>query len=272
MLVLKGYFDGGNQADSQQYDRITLATVCGTLFQWNHLESEWDEALNKHGAQFLHTTNAAGLQKEFSSKKGWTHKKVDSLIFDCVRIIQRHLYVPDGKVDITLPFGNISKPGLMAVTLTIPLKDYKRAQKNNPELPNSVTEICATESLGFCFRWGIKIGTRFYELYFDRNEPFHGHVSDRKRHKRPNKDIALLKRIIHLGESDMRVVPALQVADLFAWCINHNEDVRRSWHHHLHSLPNWGSLILDYNYLMNPKPGVLERMAMWNLPKRKMMR
>lgn len=268
MLVLKGYFDGGNQADSQQYDRITLATVCGTLFQWSSLESEWNEALTRHDASFIHTTNAVGLQKEFSPNKGWNNDKVDNLISDCVRVIERHLYVPDGKVDPALPFGNIAKSGLMAVTLTVLLEDYKRAKKAKPMLPTSVSEICATESLGFFLKWGKKIGTRRYELYFDQGEPFYGHVYDRKHNKKSKKDIDLMKRVIHLGESDMKFVPALQVADLFAWCINHNHDVRRNWHHHLHSL-SWGSLILEYDHLLNPTPGVLERMAAWRLPRRR---
>lgn len=197
---------------------------------------------------------------------------MDDLISDCVRVIERHLYIPKGKVDPALPFGDIAKPGLMVVTLTIPLDDYKRAQKNNPDLPNSVTEICATESLSFSFKWGRKIGTLRYELYFDQNEPFYGHAYDRRHNKKAKKDIDIMKRVHHLGESDMRVVPALQVADLFAWCINHNEDVRRNWHHYLHSLPNWGSLILDYGYLANSTLGVLKRMAMWKLPQRKLMR
>jgi hypothetical protein len=60
-MVLKGYFDGGNQADSRQYDRITLATVCGTADQWKTPELEWREVLTAHKADFLHTTNAVSL-------------------------------------------------------------------------------------------------------------------------------------------------------------------------------------------------------------------
>ena len=268
MLILKVYFDGGNQADSQQYDRITLATACGTMLQWFALESEWNEALAAHGAKFLHTTDAVCLQREFSPNTGWNNDKVDRLISDCVRVIDRHLYVPDGIVSPVLPFGDVAKAGLMVVTLMIPLEDYKRAKKANPSLPNTVTEICTTESLAFCFKWGKKIGTRWYELYFDQGEPFYGHVYDRRHNKKSKKDIDLMKRVVHLGESDMRVVPALQVADLFAWCINHNDDVRRNWHHHLHSL-SWASLFLDYDLLQNPTPGVLERFAMWKLPRRR---
>jgi hypothetical protein len=41
LMVLKSYFDGGNQADSSEYDRISLATVCGTAKQWKRFDSAW---------------------------------------------------------------------------------------------------------------------------------------------------------------------------------------------------------------------------------------
>ena len=112
VLVLKGYFDGGNQADSEQYDRITLATVCGTLFQWSSLESDWNDALSRHSASFIHTTNAVGLQKEFSQNKGWNNDKVDNLLSDCVRVIERHLYVPDGKSRFCSPLWQRRETGV----------------------------------------------------------------------------------------------------------------------------------------------------------------
>jgi len=267
-VVLKGYFDAGNQADSRRYDRITLATACGTGDQWHDLESAWKEILVTHKAPFLHTTNSVCLQKEFSKDKGWNHGKVDRFISDCVGAIEHHLSVP-GKIIIPgSPFRNVTKPGLYVVTLTIPLDDYRRARGVRSSLPNSVTEICASESLGLCFNWGRHVGAQWYELYFDQGEPFYGHVYDRKHNKKSRKAITPMDKVVHLGELDMRVVPALQMADLFAWCINHNDAVSRKWHERLHSL-YWDSLILDYDHLLKPTPGALERTAAWKLPRRK---
>jgi hypothetical protein len=160
------------------------------------------------------------------------------------------------------------RKGLYAVTLTISLEDWKRARGAIAKLPNAVTEICTTESLGFCFKRGKAIGAKSYQLYFDRGEPFFGHVCDRMQ-KKCKKDIPSLKQVIYFGESDMRLVPALQMADLFAWCINHNDKVPRQWHGELHSLP-WKALSLDYDRLLKPKPGALEQVAAWNLPRRKL--
>ncbi len=260
-MILKSYFDGGNEANSRQYDRITLATACGTSEQWSALELSWNEVLRKHNAAFLHTTDAVSLQREFSRENGWSKESVDFFILDCVSVIAEHLSTPGA-------FGHLAKPGLHIVTLTIPLDDYRRAKESNSKLPNSVTEICASESLGFCFRWGRRIGAQWHHLYFDQGEPFYGHVYDRKHNRKSKKAITLMEKVVDLEESDMRVVPALQIADLFAWCINHNDVVSREWHRRLHGLPR-DSLYLDYDLLLKPTPGALERTADWNLPKRR---
>lgn len=260
-MILQCFFDGGNQANSAQYDRITLATACGTSDQWHEFGSSWSAVLAKHEAPFLHTTDAVSLQKEFSKVNGWDKDSVDSFLSDCVEVIAGHLSVPS-------PTRTIAKAGLHVVTLTIPLNDYQRARTSNAKLPNSVTEICASESLGFCFKWGRRIGAQSYELYFDQGEPFYGHICDRKRNGRSRKAITLMERVSHVGESDMRAVPALQFADLFAWCINHNDTVSRKWHGRLNSL-SWDSLYLDHDLLLKPTPGALERTAAWNLPRRR---
>jgi len=39
LVVLKGFFDGGNQASSTQWDRVTLATACGTGDEWFAFDS-----------------------------------------------------------------------------------------------------------------------------------------------------------------------------------------------------------------------------------------
>ena len=198
---------------------------------------------------------------------------MDALISDFVSVIDQHMVAP-GKVIIPGPYGyrqNVAKSGLFITTLTVPLRDYRRARRINPKLPNSVTEICTTESLGFCFKWGKLIGADLYELYFDQGEPFYGHVRDRHDKKKAKKDIPLMSKVAALAEVNMRVYPAMQVADLFAWCANHIDDVRRNWHTRLNRL-DWHSLVLDYRRLLNPIPGALERTAAWKLPLRRIDR
>ncbi len=81
-MVLKSYFDGSNQADSSEYDRISIATVCGTGKQWKRFDTAWKKVLYKHHADYLHTTDAVSLQNDFATKRGWNNTRVDSFIGD----------------------------------------------------------------------------------------------------------------------------------------------------------------------------------------------
>jgi len=264
-VLLKCYFDGGNEVDWEQPDRIvrmTLATVCGLSEQWRAFDPYWKKVLHNHKAPPLHTTDAVSLQGEFSKSKGWTRESVDALILDCVRLIGEHIAIP-----LEIP-GVEARHGIFVTTLSIKPDDYRKARETLPLLPNSVADILASESVGFCFQWGMHIGTHWYQFYFDQGESFYGHVRDRLNQPKSKKAIPLMSKVARLGESNMRESPALQVADLFAWCINHNDHVVRDWHQLLHGLP-WRSLFLDHDLLCRPKEGTLERIASWKLPRRR---
>ena len=249
LMVLKGYFDGARQPD-----RIVIAAVCGTSEQWDSFSSRWNAVLGDHQAEFLHTTDAVALQEEFSAQNGWSKSCVNSFIGDCVSVIRDHIETP-------------TRPGLFVVTLTIWIADFVRAREVVPSLPNTVEELCTTESAGFCFARGRAIGADYYHLYYDQGEPFYGHLDVRMRNKKARKAIPSLEKVAHYGPANMRVVPALQMADLFAWCISHNDSVPRSWHRQLNQL-NWQSKGLDYPHLLKPKKGALELLASFRLPKR----
>ncbi len=260
-MVWKSYFDGGNESDNPEFSHACLATVCGSDRQWRMFNSDWQKVLYRHKANFLHTTDAVSLKNEFSTENGWTDRRVNAFIGDCVRTIGKHIEIPEGAP------GRGARGGLYPVTFMIPLTDWLRARAENPSLPNTVAEVCTTESLGFCFKRGTQLGAKRFELYFDRGEPFYGHVSDRWRSSKARSEMPLLTSVARLGEADMRAVSALQMADLFAWCINHNHVVVRDWHKALHSLP-WSALFLDYPKLIRPRPRAIELTRSLKLPQR----
>ncbi len=267
LVVLKAYFDGAQTANN---DRVTLSCVCGTCDEWTPVELAWKQVIAKHKAPPLHTTNANALQKEFDKKKGWNNKKVNAYISACVDVLEGSL-AQAGRILIPTASGflpNITKAGLNVVTMTIPLDDFRRARDVVPNFPNSISELCASEVLGFVFRYGRRLRVKGYELFFDRNEPFCGHVKDRWNSTKAQRQIPELKKVASVGESNMNVSPALQIADLFAWCINHQDNVRREWHKRIGDL-SWDSYIPTYEYLINPTPGALERTAAFGFSKRK---
>jgi hypothetical protein len=171
LVIFKSYFDGASEPDS-----ITVATVCGTSEQWCAFEAAWNQVLDAHGADYLRTTDAVALQEGFSTEKGWDRSSVDRLISDCVDVIADHIEIPRENVDFQ------QRPGLYPITLSILLNDFVQARQTNSNLPRSVTELCATESVSFCLKRGERLGANWYHLYFDQGEPFYGHIDDRMRH------------------------------------------------------------------------------------------
>ena len=216
----------------------------------------------RHRVDYLHTTDAVSLRNDFAKEKGWSKTRVDAFIGDCVDVIGRQINIPDG-----VP-GRRPREGLYPVTLTIPFDDWIRAKKTLPELPDTIEELCATESFSFALKWGRYIGAKKYQAYFDRGEHFYGHIRNRWQHPKAKKDIEMMKDIISVDEAISRYAPALQMADLFAWSINRANQETREWHIRLHSLP-YKSPLLDYEHLIKPRPGVLEIIDSWGLPPRK---
>lgn len=254
LVVTKSYFDCALRPAA-----VSVATVSGTISQWDRFDKSWSAVVAKHGAGFLHTTDAVALKEDF--REGWTDDSVDAFIWDCVSVIDDCILKPSPIPGIPL------RDGLMAVTLTIGLEDYRRARGRNNTLPNNIYDVLATETASFAFKWGKHIGANWYHLYYDQGESLCGHIRTRMRNRKVVRDVPILKKIANIAEPNMRVTPALQMADLFAWCISHNDRVLRSWHKRLHGL-QWNSLDLPYELLIRPMKGVFERTAKWKLPVR----
>jgi hypothetical protein len=250
-MVLECYFDGANKP-TEEYDRVVLAMACGTPDQWKGFNADWNATRDHYSAPPLHTTDAASLSGDF---RRWDDNRVDDFITSAVKVIRRHM-------------GILSpESGLHIATLTIFLEDYRKARDVVALLPNSVNDILVSESLGFCFRWGRRIGAEQFHLHFDRGEPFRGHVLNIKESKKAKLDVPIFEKITVHPAADSSFTPALQMADLFAWCISHNDNANRWWHRVLNDLP-WDSRYLDYGYLVKPDPVALERTLRWNLPRR----
>jgi hypothetical protein len=247
LMIFKGYFDGARDANSK---RITVAMVCGESEHWDGFTANWKSILAIHRAPFLHMTDAMALRGEFAKEKGWDKPLVDALISDCVRLISEYM------------------DSLNVVTMDIYREDFLRARKTVPSLPNTMSELCATESLGFCFKYGKDKNADWYQLYYDQGEPFFGHICDRKNHRKARRHIPNLSKVAVLAEANMRLFPPLQMADLFAWAISHNHRVSREWHRCLNDL-DWKSLCLRYENLVRPIEGAAELIESWNLPRRK---
>jgi hypothetical protein len=259
-MILKSYFDGGNQADSTQYDVVSLAVISGTQTEWKPFERDWKRNLKKHNALYLHTTDAVARKGIY---KGWTEVRRDAFLKDCVRIASKH--------HAQLNIGEVpGKFGLLCFVISFVLKDFVENSKQNPDAPNNANEGCLRQALGEVLIWSEnQASCEQCQFFFDQGEPFYGHLHQILQSKKALKDATLLNKIKQSREADMRDTPALQMADLYAWAVSHKLSVWR---------PKWQWKLLNTHYqgqwmdkmnLHDVNEAHQDKFRTWNIPKRK---
>lgn len=257
-VILKSYFDAGNQADSRAYDILSLAVGSGTSKEWAPFERGWAEMLGRHHADYLHTTDAVSRVKHY---KGWTEKQADSFLRDCARIIKKHFIL------LTTEYS-VGEFGLYCIVVSIDLKDFVKHAKENPEIENA-NGGCFRQAIGNVLIWAKEFAA-CDEIYcfFDQGEPFYGFLVHLLQSKQALKDSWLLQRIKSRTETDSRLTPALQFADMFAWVQSHRYD---PWN------PAWKTTILnlpfrwewvDASNLNAVNQAHQSAWKTWNVPKR----
>jgi hypothetical protein len=269
-MSFKAYFDGSGKSNNVKQKFVTLGTFAGSGVQWDHFTEAWDRNLKAHGADFLHTTDALSLHGAF---KGWTRAKVNDLIEGCVTVIERCVTVRSGDKFTFL--------GLRPIATTVNLKDFRKAIAKHPDI-GTPEYLCVIQNLAYCHTYAISMGFSKLQLFFDRNEPFRGHVVDRVNSPRTLRDAPHMKNIIHTGESSMVDVPALQAADLLAWCVNDEQENRKlshSWQRRLLAvdrdpMPEYAPQprVLDYARLSKPNIENIQKVKSWKLPPRRAFR
>jgi hypothetical protein len=262
-VVLKAYFDAGNQADSSQYDVLSLAATAGTVKEWLPFEKAWKRNLKKHKADFLHTTDAVSRKGIY---EGWTVNQRDKFLIDCVKIAGQH--------GARAKIGGVpGRYGLFTFVTSIVLKDFVAAQGTIPDAPHNANDACLRETGAEILLWSSnQAACDQCHFFFDQGEPFYGHLTQLMQSKKAMKDAFLLQRITYRTEADMRGVPALQLADLYAWCVSHRlAEWQPKWLVRL--LKNhWSGVWLDKTNLHELKLDQIALSRTWNLPKRKATR
>lgn len=262
LVVNKCFFDGGNEADSTQYQLVTLAAFSGDALHWRRFDKKWNTTLMQHGVDFLHTTDAIGLTKAFSKRQGWSEKRVYNLISDCVSAIELHA--------ATRRDTRIIYPGIRPATVSILLKDFKMALAEVPDL-GTPENICAIQCFAFCYVYGIYTGASKFQLFFDRNEPFYGHVLDRMNNRGSKRRDAIWRQVYSVTEADMRHIPGLQAADLLAWSVNHEKQegkCRFDWQQRIIDVDREKECY-EHEMLLKPNREVIDLIKTWKLPKRR---
>jgi hypothetical protein len=261
LVSFKAFFDGGGKTDDPDCKVVTLAAVSGSGVQWDHFTERWNVNLETHRASFLHTTDAMSLQGAYRS--GWTTDSVRDFIEGCVTVIERCATTVNAE-------NRYSFVGLWPVTVSVKLSDFARATKVIPDI-GTVEHVCVVQAVAYSHAWALLNSYQKIQLYFDQGESFRGHMVDRTRSKKVKKDAPGLKNVIHVGESDMREVPALQAADLFAWTVNRQIEsgkVQEDWQRRLLAIPRQHDFF-NYKRLSEPNFRNIEVVKSWKLPVRR---
>ncbi len=259
LVVLRSYFDGGNQADSRAYDVVSLAAVSGTHHEWKPFEKDWKKVLRKHHADFLHTTDAVSRNGIYQD---WNEDQVDAFLTDCSKIARQHC--------ARATIGNsLGKFGLLPFVITINLKTFVENARNNPHASQNANEACLRQALGEVLVWSHEqAACDACHFFFDQGEPFYGHLVQLLQNKKALETATLLRKIVHRSESDMRHVPALQLADLYAWTqSNRNSDWNPKWKAKLlksHFRWQW----IDETNIHDVNEDHQRNWLSWNLPTR----
>ncbi|HZZ38176.1 MAG TPA: hypothetical protein VFE06_03520 [Acidobacteriaceae bacterium] len=105
--------------------------------------------------------------------------------------------------------------------------------------------------------------------FFDQGEPFYGNLVQLLQNRKATQQSPLILKIKRRTETDSREVPALQMADLFAWAHNHRSDGEsRPWCEKLLRLP-YRFDHLDENNLHLVHEVNRDAWISWKMPKRK---
>ena len=260
MVILKSYFDGGNQADSREYEVLSLAVTMAPEIYWELFEQDWNDVLGKHRVGCLHTTDAVNRVEMY---KGWTEAQRDNFLEDCVEAVARHF----------IRLATASAPGRFGIycfVISINLADFVAHYQNNggTALKNA-NEGCLRQALHQLLLWSEQQAMcESVDCFFDRGEPFYGYIVNILESKKAVRDARLVLKIKNTIQANSRELPGLQMADLFAWAQSHRNDPwAPKWKVELLALPfqwEW----IDKTNLNQVHQANQEAWATWKIPQR----
>ena len=255
-MLFKAYFDGGNDPYDPESHWVTLSAIFSDPYSLNSFAREWRRVLATHSVEYLHTTDAV-------------KNKRHDLLCDCTSVIAEHIVTDN------------TFRGIIPATVTINAKEFRKVRDEIPNGPQILTETLASQTLDRLISGGREIAMRqgeddrkvFYSLFFDRGEPYRGHIEDRMRHpvfRRTvlEKDGVDVERYIQVHPPlDSKQFPELQAADLFSWCYNHRHNISFEWQYWMMDIRS-DSVLLDRAALTKPEWTTVNFVNSLNLPPR----
>jgi Protein of unknown function (DUF3800) len=208
-MALKAYYDGSGKSDNLACKFVTLAGFSASQETWDVLEPEWKRLVKSHGANYFHASEAWALHEEFDQIKGWDSTKVSRLANELLQLIANFRRYDDP-----------SRTDLLGFSCTVNLADHRELAQHHSGAIKDPASMCVDWCAGLQFSRNPSPSPGYLLLYFDRTEEFLHKVKrvwDQRASRRPDwaQYIASIAPI-----DDMRLSPALQLADFLAWSTN----------------------------------------------------
>lgn len=208
--MLTGYYDGSGQSHDSKF--VTLAGVIASASVWHSFNRQWRAVLQRYQLSEFHMTDAISLKKAFSPTFGWSHEKVQELIWE--------LWAVFGRFRATDQFR--LGTNLVGSSCTISMEDYRKAKAELRHL-RSPEAICTQFCVGVTPRdIDSDIEHPEISLIFDQNENFRHPIYRNWQQCRSKRWAGWPRQIKMIEKASSSDTPPLQAADLLAWTMNTN--------------------------------------------------
>jgi ferredoxin len=156
--------------------------MSGTKDLWLPFEKAWNSVLRKHGAGYLHTSEAVARKGIY---KGWKVTQSDAFLRDCVRVAAKHC--------ARSTVGDVpGKYGINCFVISFDLKDFVAHAKSHPQQPKNVYEACLRQAIPYVLQWcDEQAACDQCHCFFDQGEPFYGILKQLQENKNVLKDVWL---------------------------------------------------------------------------------
>jgi hypothetical protein len=189
------YFDG-----SWNDRLVSLACLAADEDVWKYFEQEWAKILaDRGGAKYMHMKEAMPLEDHF---KDWRPDDRDSLV--------------QGLTGLLMEVGRHRR--FHSFTCTVDMEAHARWRVRN-RLP-APARLCARVVFPAVINWYGEfpdIVLDSIDVFFDRNEPFIGHISADWNSKKIRQKFQVWHLVRTIAPAEMKLTPPLQAADMLAW-------------------------------------------------------
>ncbi|XWK60927.1 hypothetical protein RBB73_05100 [Tunturiibacter empetritectus] len=198
---------------------MTLAAFAAEDNLWSEFDNQWLQMLSTHlpAASYIHMKELAHQQKAFGKELGWDDKSAFGLAIKCLMYMQ-----------------TLDKKRFRMFYCAVDLKAWRRLKALTFDLVDPI-DICNTCVPELVLDWYAKTypsltrpGIDVFKYYFDRGELFleafkRKWIAERDR-PHSNSELNLWSLVESVNETDMRLAPGIQAADMLAW--SHNRETR----------------------------------------------